>query len=796
MLKTPLINANPAYAGFSAKTNQVYAIMPGYASTYAPLVATNGAGDPAIGRQITIPAGVPGLPCWDLYSVAVELLAVAGRLPRRNRRTGHAQHCSQRDAERQLYRVGHHGRRQYRHQGLLPTQIILSAGQATRSYSQYNETSYADFARSQAALFGNVRPRLPVDGGILQFSLGASDGVTRSLSFAGTANFDPSNGGIAGSLLITSSALNGIIDITAPGATPIIGHSTVSSSDLNAFHAAALFVGGADLFTPAGGSVGGASVWYPSERPRRSMFWMVLSCARGRSSSSVNRSALQAGPPSTRAAKATPGSIPVSAMCSTAVTFLRSPMAGSTSCRRPEPGSMTIASGASLLTEGSIVLGAPGSLSMGDVNFGARFLTVTQDTINAGDAAALAAAQAGGVLPTGWALTQASLDRLLRPSSTAGVPALERLTLTAGGSINLFGSVTLDARSQSGSDVEFVLNTPAIYGLGTSADTATIVADHLIWNGIRTGSVDSTTGIPHYASQAPAAIRPNGAGTGAGNLVLQAQDITLGYDEDSRPTDGVTLNRVAVGFANVAINAGNRITANSDGTLSVGQSKDSSGKLIGGNLTLTTPLVTAEAGSTIDYKAGGAIRVTAPAGVAPTDTSVVADLGGTLSFNGDSVFVDTAFALPSGKLTLTAVNDVIIGSNARVDLAGRTVAFYDVNKYGWGGDLVMQSVHGGITQNAGSLIDVSAAYNQAGSIAAIADDGQIALNGTLRGSSLVSDSQSGRIGLRAQSLGDFAALNTMLNETGFFGSRAIRAQARRSRRRQRCARAYGVDRGG
>ncbi|MDI4231969.1 hypothetical protein OZ411_03965 [Bradyrhizobium sp. Arg237L] len=436
-------------------------------------------------------------------------------------------------------------------------------------------------------------------------------------------------------------------------------------------------------------------------------------------------------------------------------------------------GNMTIASGASLLTEGSIVLGAPGSLNMGDVNFGARYLTVTQDTINASDAAALAAAQAAGVLPTGWTLSQTSLDRLLRPSSTAGVPALERLTLTVGGSINLFGSVTLDARSQSASGVEFVLNTPAIYGLGTSADTATIVADRLVWNGIRTGYFDNSgSGTPHYGVQPPAAIRPNGAGTGAGNLVLQAQDITFGYDKDSRPTDGVTLDRIAVGFANVALTAAGRITGYSDGTLSIGQSKDSSGKLIGGNLTLTAPLLTAEAGATIDYTAGGAVRVTTPAGVTPTDTSVVADQGGTLSFKSDSVFVDTAFALPSGKLTLTATNDIVLGANARVDLAGRTIAFYDVNKYGWGGDLVMQSANGSITQTAGSLIDVSATYNQAGSIAAVADGGQIALNGTLRGSA-VDEAQSGTIGPRAASLGDFAALNAMLNQTGFFASRAF-----------------------
>ncbi len=61
------------------------------------------------------------------------------------------------------------------------------------------------------------------------------------------------------------------------------------------------------------------------------------------------------------------------------------------------------------------------------------------------------------------------------------------------------------------------------------------------------------------------------------------------------------------------------------------------------------------------------------AAAAPPDTSAVADYGGTVSFSGDSVFLDTAVALPSGKLTLTAVNDIVLGGNAHIDLAGPDV---------------------------------------------------------------------------------------------------------------------------
>jgi filamentous hemagglutinin family protein len=782
VLNTPLINANPANT-FSAAGNQIYAIMPGYSSAYAPVIATNGKGDPAIGQQVTIPAGVPDLPAgtYTLLPSSYALLPGAFRVEIGASGTTASAPVALPGTGGSYIASGTLGVANTGIHDALPTQLILSSGAAVRDSSQYNETSYADFERSQAALFGNVRPRLPEDGQILEFALGASagPGSAKSLSFAGTALFNGVDDGIDGSLIIMSQNTSSTIDITAPGAAPVAGHTSISSDDINAFKPATLFIGGAYFYyqdesigTGSRLVLGGGSTvnLLDGSLLRAGQVFVVgptVNVAGSATIDTIGQS--EKGLDSSFGyvysnVESEQNSVGGSAILAVANGFLNFlPLTGT--------GTLNIASGASLLTEGSIVLAAPGALNMGDVNFGARYLTVSQNQINAGDAAALAAAQAANVLPAGWNLNQETLDKLLHPSTTEGAPALERLILTAGGAINFFGDVALDARSQSGDgqDVEFVLNTPAIYGAGNAGNTASIAADDFIWNGVRTGS--GTTASP-YGSKAPAAVLASGAGTGSGLLSIDANTITFGYDSTSRPTDGATLDRLALGFADVNLNASAKITANSDGTLSVGQSKDGSGNLVGGNLTVTSPLVTAEAGSTLDYKAGGAIRVVAPAGIAPTDTAAVTDQGGTLSFTGDSVFVDTAFALPSGKLTLTATNDIQIGGNAGIDLAGRTISFLDVNKYGWGGDLVMQSAHGDITQDAGSLIDVSATFNQAGSIAAVADEGNIALNGTLRGSANA-DSQSGSIGLRGQSLGDFAALNTMLNNTGFFGSRAF-----------------------
>ncbi|WP_198087377.1 hypothetical protein [Variovorax sp. E3] len=67
--------------------------------------------------------------------------------------------------------------------------------------------------------------------------------------------------------------------------------------------------------------------------------------------------------------------------------------------------------------------------------------------------------------------------------------------------------------------------------------------------------------------------------------------------------------------------AGDRITANNKGSLSVYQSQGvyEAGKgfaYSGGNLNIVSPLLTGEAGSVNRITAGGALYVTAPAGAA------------------------------------------------------------------------------------------------------------------------------------------------------------------------------------
>ena len=153
----------------------------------------------------------------------------------------------------------------------------------------------------------------------------------------------------------------------------------------------------------------------------------------------------------------------------------------------------------------------------------------------------------------------------------------------------------------------------------------------------------------------------------------------------------------------------------------------------GGNLNLYTPLITGEAGSVNrvrpaapSSRAGPQAPPRLPRRPWPPAAEWVLD--------GDSVRIDTAVALPSGKLTLAA-RGLVLGDGARLDLAGRKTDFHDVSKYGWGGELRLESRQGDILQAPGSLIDLSASHNRAGSLTAIALDplaGRVDLLGAIQ----------------------------------------------------------------
>ena len=241
VLNTPLVSANPAMT-LSKASDKVYAIVPGYGSAYAPVAPENGAGDPAIGQQITIPAGVPGLPAgtYTLLPSNYALLPGAYRVelgaPTTTPvpgavATGNGTYVT--SAYTGIVNTGI--------RSSLPSLALVTPGTSVRRYSQYNEQSYSDFMVAQAAQFGNIRPLLPADGKtlFLQFETPTQQLSGSALAFDGTALFQAGAGGAAGQVL-----LKNVGEIYADAPTQGFANPSVRASDFNAIAAPRLLING------------------------------------------------------------------------------------------------------------------------------------------------------------------------------------------------------------------------------------------------------------------------------------------------------------------------------------------------------------------------------------------------------------------------------------------------------------------------------------------------------------------------------------------------------------------------
>ncbi|TWB96027.1 filamentous hemagglutinin family protein [Bradyrhizobium macuxiense] len=753
VINTPLVNANPA-TPVSKATDKVYAILPGYGSAYAPIAPENGAGDPVIGQQVTIPSGVPGLPAGTYtllpsnYALLpgayrVELGASTTTLAGNPITIGNGTYAAAVTT----------GIANTAIRGSLPVTALITAGTSVRKYSQFNEQNYSDFLLAGVTQFGGVRPLLPSDGKTLeiQFEIPGATPAGPALMFNGTALFQGAQGGNAGQVMLMN-----VGEIYADAPTPGYTRTSVSAADINALKAPRLLVNGTitinngtllldqpyslagnDLFIRDGVSLSAGEMFFIGSN---------ITVGNNVTLSTVGQGAVPFDSASTGMSY-TSNRLTVLALSNGDVNFLPS-NAGN--------GSITIGAGASLYSEGTLVLSTNGASTIDPTaHFGSANISLAVGTINIGDAATITATGA----PAGLLFDQALFNTLVHGDPLHYAPALKTITLAAANSINLFGGAGLDA---TGSGVNLVLNASAIYGYGAAGDSSTIAASKITWNGI--------------SGATPPAIAASGPGTGTGTFNLVADEIDFGQFAS---LDTSTANRVIYGFGNVNIIGNARIISAGNSKLFVYQSPSSDPSAIfgqsgtGGNLTLTTPLLTGAQKSIMAYAAGRALNVIAPAGLAAsTASSTVA--GAEIDLTGGSVGIGSTILLPSGKLVVNATGDIVLGSTSRVDLAGRPSTIQRATVYGFGGTAIFNSAQGGLTQLAGSVIDVSATNAGAGSISIAAANGPVTLGGALNGAA-TNGYASGDFSVTAGRLSsaDFATLNALLTQGGFFDARGF-----------------------
>lgn len=793
-------------------SNPVYAIVPGVQAGYAPQGGEGGAVDPRVGQQITLGTGVPGLPAgtYTLLPSTYALLPGAFRVEVNGLAGQGGAITTQAMRNGSWSTAGTLGLASGARDSLA-SQVILTSADVLRRYSQYNETRFSQFLQADAARLGIPAALMPRDAKAFNLSFANNTTGQPSFSFAGELLKARGEGGRGSTSSITQTSTGNLEIVKAgQGATAGFNGVTLTDESLNAIGAGSLNIGAyARSFYGQGGnfiqfddgaSSTGGSVARTANLVLRSgatlkapeVFLVTAGPTGGitvEQGASINTLGQGDAPRDSRDGYIyKPGRNSVLAVSNGYLNML-APDAANPQEPQKAPGSIRIGvcdgvcSGTTgLYSEGTIATATDNAFELGEaVNYGTRNLTLAVGGINVGSAEALADLAARNLLPSGLTLNQQVLDRLLRGDTSTGAPALETLVLGARDSLNFFGNASLDTYAADGKSrlKELVLTTPALYGKGEAGETARIHTSNLIWNG---------------AHNEAGSIIAGGAGTGAGNLVIDAERIEFGYQPDAQPTAATIRDRLAVGFANVNLNASERITANHKGGLSVYQRQDGyvTGKgfqYSGGNLNMSTPVMTGGAGSVNRITAGGDIRVSAPSGSAVPSIGGDA-LGAELSLSGRNLLLEGAVVLPSGKLSLKAEAQLSLTDAARIDLAGRKVTFNDVNKYSWGGDLILESRNGDIRQASGSVIDLSATNNQAGSLKATAlaaGAGSVDLRGSiLGGSSGYYDAggtlvpfKAGSIDIRAQHLGDgslnddFAALNQRLNQGQVFGARSF-----------------------
>ena len=792
------IGADGRFSLPSLSTNAVYAIVPGVQPLAAPAGGPAGASKAGIGRQITIGAGVPGLPAgtYTLMPSTYALLPGAFRVELNGApgsKGAGAQPLAMRNGS-----WSSSGQLSVAGTGLrdsLSSQVILTPAAVLRTYAQYNETSYADFVRTDAARLGVPRAVLPADAGSLAFVLSrGNDDV--SLNFEGLARFQAAQGGRGG----TAMVLGVSIEVLGAGQrhTPGFDGASVRSDTLNALGAGRLVVGATPLVvygqqgryvtfsSPASDVVlrAGASL----QAPEVFLAGRDLVVEAGAGISTLGRG--DAIYDASSGFVYQPGTTSLLAVSNGRLDVLapQAPDIGSTgSIRLGVCALPSCDRNSTFYSEGTITAATNGAFELDEAaRYGTRHLALAVSGVNAGTTQSLADAQARGVLAGGLTLTQDLLQRLLNGDTSIGAPALESLTLTVRDAINFYGSVTLDtidpATGKSRVD-SLVLSTPAIYGAGGAGDVATIRTQNLIWSG---------------ATQLPGTVIDGGAGTGGGTLDIQAARIELGGAPHTVSNGQDDDARLALGFATVKLGASERLSTNRKGSLSVYQSQGAyeEGKgyaYSGGNLEITTPLVTGDAGSVGRITAGGTLRIGAPEGgrLDADAAKRIQALGADLAFNARSIVLDSAIVLPSGKLAMTAQDDLTLADRALIDVSGRKLSFNDVDKFSWGGDVGLESQAGGIRQAAGATIDLSAQGNRAGTLKAVAlgaSAGVVDLQGRILGASsghydaggTMVPFKAGGVDIRAQRLGDsgtlsdqFAALNQRLSDGAVFGSRSF-----------------------
>ena len=377
-------------------------------------------------------------------------------------------------------------------------------------------------------------------------------------------------------------------------------------------------------------------------------------------------------------------------------------------------GELVVASGATLKASKSMLLDASQSTALeGDILMNGGSLNLSANAINLGDVAGLA----GNAL-------NLSNQKLLNLS-------VNELILNSHGTVGFYGNVNVGQVDLNNNPVldRLVINAAGFSGFGSSGQTAIIDAKNL------------TLANPLNAVS-------TATGSGQGQLDLFATNFTQGAGT-------FAVN----GFNAVNINAKNGFIANGNSVLTVASA-----------LNLNAGYLTATSGSSFKLDAGGyALNATSNGS---SLSGVTPGYGGAMEFVADTIAFDANALLPSGKLNLHALSqDVVVGSAANIDLAGRAVTFADTIDYTPGGTFTAIADNGTVTLASGSKLDISTGGGSAtgGNLVLKAPKQTVTLAGQIK-------ANGGSAEFDVSAVSNFSDLMAVINNAGIADSIYFRSR--------------------
>ena len=323
--------------------------------------------------------------------------------------------------------------------------------------------------------------------------------------------------------------------------------------------------------------------------------------------------------------------------------------------------SIDIEPGASVGSRGAIAVDAPGTVTLAG-------------TLSGPGASWSLASSSIGFVGSG-----SSADSLQVNSAVQA--ALQRagaIELSSLGPINLYVPVQLGALSAAGTPTLTTLTLAAQSLNDASSGTSRFTAQTITLEGA-SQTLDS--------SAAPGAPAPAVPGT----VEFSAGQFDIG-------TGVIAIN----GVAQTDIVASSLFAAQ-------GASSTTNGLSTSGNLAITAPLLTAASGAAASISAVNDLTINGAAGATAVPTGY---LGGELDFTANAISANGSVIVPAGVVTLTAAQDIDLGSQSVIDTSGPEVAIASQTVGAPGGTITL-TAGGNLNLAAGSSLNVSGAGTSA-----------------------------------------------------------------------------------